>query len=197
MNAIFENTFLIAQVFGLCAMCFSICAWQLKNPRNILKCYIPASLLWAAQYFLLGGYVAVLTCIGAALKDSLLSIIPANKAKYVIFSFLIIMVGIGLFFVKQPIDVLPILTIGIFNLALLQPDNRSLMSRIIILCQFSWFAYNLQMGAWMGVICCVFVMSSSFMGMVRHEQWEIGGSLRSFIPSIRRALFDFTPRTYP
>jgi len=197
LGELFENTFLWAQIFGLCAMTFSICAWQLKNPRHILLCYVPSALFWSAQYFLLNAYVAVLPCLCAATKDFILSFIPENKAKYTVFIFIIIVWCIGLQFVQQPIDFLPLLTITIFNLSLFQPDNRSLMSRLIILCQVSWFAYNLQVGAWMGCICCVFVTSSALSGMIRHEKWEIGKCCKTFLPSIQRALFDFTPRTYP
>lgn len=197
MSSILENTFLWAQLFGFCAMCFSICAWQLKNPRNILRCYVPSALFWSVQYFLLGSYIAVITSVFAALKDTILSFLPADKTKYLIGAFICFIWGIGLPFVNKPIDFIPLITISIFNLCLLQPDNRCLMSRINILCQLSWLVFNLHLGAWMGIACSFFVIGSALKGMIKHEEWEIGKCYRTFFPSIRRALFNFTPRTYP
>lgn len=197
METIFQNTFLVAQIFGLCAMTCSIIAWQLKNPRHILRCYVPSSLFWSVQYYLLGAYSAVATCILAAIKDFIMSYIPRYLSKYVIATFLISIWFFGLPLVETSIHLIPLFVISAFNLTLLQPDNRGLMSRVNILCQIGWFIFNLSVGAWMGMICSIFVMSSAATGMARHEQWEIGKCYRTFLPSLHRALFNFTPRTYP
>ena len=197
INALFENTFLMAQIFGLCAMTFSICAWQLKNPRNILRCYVPSSLFWAVQYFLLGAYSAVITSVVVAFKDFILSYLPKEKTKFFIPVFLVFIWSVGIPFVKEPLHIIPLIIITIFNITLLQPDNRGLISRSTVLCQIGWLVFNFSVGSWMGVACSIFVMSSAITGMARVEAWEIGKCYRTFLPSIRRSLFDFTPRTYP
>ena len=178
-------------------MTCSIIAWQMKNPRTILLCYVPSSLFWSCQYFLLNAPAAVVTCILSALKDSILSCIPAALAKYLIAFFIILLWIVGLPLVSTPLHILPLLTMTAFNLALIQPDNRGLMSRVNILCQIAWFVFNASVGAWMGVACSIFVISSAMTGMARFESWEIGTCYRTFLPSIHRALFNFSPRTSP
>lgn len=197
MDSIFQNTFLMAQIFGLCAMTCSIIAWQLKNPRHILRAYVPSSLLWSIQYYLLDAHSAAVTCVIVACKDLVMSYIPRQYARYFIPLFLVVVWGLGLPLVETPVHVIPLIVITAFNFTLLQPDNRGLMSRVNLLCQMGWLVFNLSVGAWLGVACAIFVMSSAFTGMVRIEQWQIGRCYRTFFPSIQRALFDFTPRTYP
>ena len=68
-----ENGFLLAQIIGFCAMCCAIIAMQLKNPRNLIKCYIPVGILWGVQYVLLRAYQGALFSFSAAVKDCFLA----------------------------------------------------------------------------------------------------------------------------
>lgn len=196
MENLFQNTFLVAQVFGFCAMLCSVVAWQLKNPRHILLVYVPSSLFWSVQYFLLGAYSAAATSLMAACKDLIISYISAQWVKFIIIIFLIFVWCIGLPLAEKPIHLIPLFIITIFNLTLLQPDNRCLMSRVNVLCQIMWLIFNMSVGAWMGVACSIFVACSALSGMNKYEEWEIGRCYRTFLPSLGRALCNFTPRTY-
>lgn len=193
-----ENTFIFAQIFGFCAMSLSVYAWQVKNPRMILLLYVPVGLLWASQYYLLGTVAGVAIAIIGANKDLIMAFVPRAKAKYVICTFFIIAWGFGLQYVESAIDLAPLLATTLFNLALLQPDNRYLMARINVLSQFLWVVFNLSVGAYMGVACSVLLVSSAIIGMARVESWELGKCYRTFGPSFIRALFVFPSfRTYP
>ena len=196
IELILENRFIAAQIFGVFAMTCSITAWQMKNPRNILRCYVPSALLWAIQYGLLSTPIAMMTCLLAATKDGVLSSIAADKAKYVILVFIAMVWGIGLPMVDRPLDFIPLLTISAFNFSLLWPDNRQLIARMNVLSQAAWIIFNVQVGAWLGVTCCILVSTSAIIGMIRHEKWEIGRCYRTFFPSLARSIFP-NLRTYP
>ena len=193
-----DSTFLWAQAFGFCAMCLCICAWQAKSSRSIIRLYVPISLLWGIQYILLGAYSAVSLCILGAIKDSFLGFHKKIDPKYIIITFLTIIWSIGLARFEVWHDILPLLAGTFINFGLLQPDNRQLIARMGILSQCSWISYNFIVGSWMGFLCCIFVITSSIIGMARHEEWEIGRCRKTFAPSVARSLFVFpTFRTYP
>ena len=179
-------------------MSLSVYAWQIKNPRMILLLYVPIGIFWATQYFLLGALAGVAIALMGACKDCTMSFISKEKARNVIFAFFFCVWCVGLFFVKSPIDLLPLVTTTLFNLALLQPDNRYLMARVNTLTQFLWIAFNLSVGAYMGVLCSFLLIGSTLIGMARVEGWELGKCYRTFGPSFIRALFVFPSfRTYP
>lgn len=189
MDGILSNTFLLAQIFGFCAMCCSVCVWQIKNPRMILLLYVPTSLFWAAQFFLLGSTMAALICLLCVVKDFLLSFIDKKRAPKVITFFLLATWSLGILTLNTAIEVLPLVTLTIFNLALLQPDNRALMARTNIATQILWIAFNITIGAYMGLACSFLLIGSTLIGMARHEKWKIGKCHKSFMPSIFKPLF--------
>ncbi len=196
MDGVFSNTFLLAQFFGFCAMCLSVYVWQIKNPRMILLLYVPTSLLWATQFFLLGSNMAAIICLLCVVKDFSLSVVDKKRAPKIITLFLIAIWSIGALTITTTIEVLPLITLTFFNLALLQPDNRRLMARTNILTQVLWIAFNISISAYMGVLCSLLLVVYTLIGMYRHEKWEIGRCYKSFAPSLMRALL-IKPQTFP
>lgn len=196
MDGVFSNTFLLAQIMGFCAMCLSVYVWQIKNPRMILLLYVPTSLFWAAQFFLLGSIMAALICLLCVAKDFSLSVADKNRAPKIIMIFLLSTWSLGVATLNTAIELLPLITLTLFNLALLQPDNRALMARTNIATQILWIGFNSMIGAYMGLLCSILLVGSTLIGMARHEKWKIGKCYRSFLPSVGRALF-IKPQTYP
>ena len=193
-----ESGFLIAQIIGFFAMCFAITGMQLKNPRNMIKCYIPVGLLWGTQYVILGAHQGAIFSFGAAVKDAFLSHVSDKYVTFVILTFLALLWGISSFFIQYWYDLLPLIAGTIVNLGFLKRDIREVIARTSLTSQFCWFAYNMIVGSWMGMLCAVLVVTSIFIGMVRHESWVIGRCYRTFLPSIARSLFTFPNfRTYP
>ena len=193
-----EGTFLWAQIIGLFAMSLAVGAWQLKNSRHIILCYVPANSLWAIQYLLLGAPLGALMNICSVFKDGALGFISERFVRHIILTFLIVAWSVGLYSLTHWYDLLPLVGVSILNIALLQRDNRSLYARAGVICASLWLIYNLIVHSWMGACCSTFVIISSVTGMARHEAWIIGRCYKSFLPSLARSLFVFPNwRTYP
>lgn len=193
-----ENTFLWAQIIGLFAMTFAVSAWQFKNPRHIILCFVPANTLWAIQYFMLGAWLGVIMNICSVAKDGALAFIHERYVAYLIGAFLAVAWGFGLYSFTHWYDILPLAGVTTVNLALLQRDNRPLYARACILTGCFWLGYNIIVHSWMGTCCSTLVIISSIVGMARHENWALGQCYKSFLPSLARSLFVFPNfRTYP
>lgn len=198
MDSVFHSALFWAQIFGLVAMSINILSWQIKNPRWIIFSYCPASALWAIQYLLLGAPLGAIMNICGSCKDGALAFIKDKYVPFLIGAFLTVTWCVGLYFFKNWFDVLPLIAGTIINLALLQRDNRPLVSRAGVIATSCWIIYNYIVGSYMGFICGCLVIISSTVGMARFEKWDIGKCYKSFLPSLARSLFIFPNfRTYP
>jgi len=167
----------------------SIYAWQIKNPRSIILLFVPVGLLWATQFFLLGTIAAMVVSLICVIKDLVMSFIAPHHAKIIIYVFFVILWSLGLYFLVTPIELLPLITTTLFNLALLQPDNRQLLARVNIASLVLWIAFNFTVGAYMGVLCSFLLVGSTILGMARHEKWQLGKCYRTFITGIMANIF--------
>ncbi len=193
-----DSIFIYAQIAGFIAMCFSIAAWQFKKQEHILLCYVPSGFFWCVQYLLLGAYNGALFSFVAMFKDTALAKSGRAYLKYIVGAFIVFNIGLVSVFYKSAFDVLPLVICLLVNLPLLKKDNRYWMTRCNILAQICWMAFNLHAHAYMGVMCSTLIITSTFLGMARHEKWELGKCYKSFLPSLGRSLFNFnTPQTYP
>lgn len=193
-----DSVFIWAQIIGLIAMAVSVWAWQLKKPRHIILCNVPATLIWTVQYILLGAPLGAILNLASAFKDSGLFFIKNKYVPYLIGTFLLVIWSTGLYFFEHWYDSLPLISGSIMNIALLQRDNRSLIARATIICCLFWLVYNVIVSSWMGAACASMVITSSIIGMARHEEWSLGKCYKSFFPSLSRSLFVFPNlQTYP
>lgn len=177
-------------------MCFSIAAWQFKKQEHILMCYVPAGFFWGTQYLLLGAYNGALFSYVCMFKDTALAKSSQRYLKYIVGAFIIFNIGLLFAFYESFFDALPFCICLLINLPLLKQDNRFWIARCNIGAQFCWVAFNLQAGAYMGVACSCFIVTSTLIGMYRHEEWDLGRCYKTFLPSLYRSLFP-NFRTYP
>lgn len=193
-----DSIFIYAQIAGFVAMCFSITAWQLKKQEHILLCYIPSGFFWSIQFFLLGAYSAALFSFLCMFKDGALAKLPRKYFKFIVSVFFGVNVVIISVLFRSAFDLIPLLIILLVNIPLMTKDNRYWIARCNILAQCCWIIFNLHNGAFVGVICASVIITSSIIGMARHEKWNVGKCYKSFLPSIGRSLFSInTPQTYP
>ncbi len=197
MDLIFNHSFILAQICGAIALAFSALAWQMKNSRIIILLYIPCCFFYMVQDFLLGAFVGALISFVNIFKNVVLFKYGQKYAKQIIIIFVITATAGSMNFIENFIDTLPVLAVIISSFSYLNPDNRFVISRGNLLCQIFYIIYSLHYGAYIGVLASLIVTISNVSGMVRHENWQIGNCYRTFLPSLGRALCNFTPRTYP
>ncbi len=192
MSELFNDTFWLAQIFGVCALFLSIVAWQIKSSKNVILCYIPICAFYMIQDFLLGAYVGAIISLLNIFKNSVLYKYEKQFAKYVIYIFIIIVTILSIPFINSIIDILPLFAVYISSLSFLNPLNRNVIARGNLVCQLFYITYSLQYGAYVGVAASVVVTISNILGMIRHENWQIGKCYRSFVPNITRSLLNFS-----
>jgi len=179
-------------------MTFCVLSMQLKNPKHMILSGVPTGLLWTTQYMLLGAPMGAIANFSGAVKNLFIAFIPQKYVPYLLCAYLTIMWGIGLYNLSVWYALLPLVGASATSIALLvDRTNRRFYVRAIVFCCAMWACYNITVGAYMGLSCDILTITSSIIGMARYEKWELGRCYRTFLPSIRRSLFDFTPRTYP
>lgn len=177
-------------------MCFSIAAWQFKKQEHILMCYVPSGIFWTIQFLILGVFSAAIFCFFCMFKDFALAKLQEKYFKPIVIVFFAInLISVNIFY-QSIYDIIPLAIVLIINIPLMKKDNRYWIARSNIIAQCCWITFNLHSGAFMGIICACFIISSTLIGMSRHEKWEIGKCYRSIMPSLARALF-IKPQTYP
>lgn len=192
-----ENGFLLAQFIGFFAMAVNLSAWQIQKPRHIIMAYIPTNLLWTAQFMLLGGLTGAIASLLTVAKDTSL-LIREDKRTYILIAFLSSNTLIASFFINTWFDILPILAVMFGNAGLFIPNNREVYARGTLIGCSLWLAYNILVGAWIGMMCSSLLILSILLGMARYEGWQVGRCYRTFAPSIARSLFIIPSwRTYP
>lgn len=180
-------------------MTCTIIAMQLKNPRHIILSGVPSGMLWATQYFLLGATMGAIANASSALKNLLSAFVPQHYLPYILGLYLTMIWGIGLYNLSAWYGICPLIGASTPTIALLiNRDNRRLYARAVIICCAFWACYNSIVGSWMGLCCDTLTITSSLIGMYRHEQWDIGKCYRTFLPSLYKSLFSNPiPKTYP
>ena len=194
-----DTSFLFAQLLGLSALCLSLYAWQVKDAKNIILCYVPTNLLWAGQFFLLGANVAAYTSLCNAGKDVCLALFPKKYVRLLIGLFIAVIWGVGFSQYTYWYDLLPMLSLTTVNIAYyIDRDNRELMSRSAVWATGFGLTYNLIVGAYFGAICGVLVAASAVIGMRRVECWQLRGSLAERCAAGIKEVFSVARlRTYP
>lgn len=180
----FDNIFIWAQIVGFIALCFSIAAWQMKKPEHILMVQIPNSALWCLQYTLLASPVAVLSSFFCIFKD--IGVIKAQEKylKYIVGAYIGINFIAAYLFYESIFSILPVIVSLLVNLPLLKKDNRRWMARGTLVSQICWIAFNLHVGAYMGIIGALLVATSTIIGMYRYENWNFKKGPKQLLESL-------------
>ena len=173
----FDNLFLWAQIAGFLAMSCCVISMQFKNPKYIILSGAPGGTLWATQYMLLGAHMGAIANIIGAFKSLLVAYLPKSFLPYLLGFYLIMIWGIGLYKLDVWYALFPLLGASITCVVLLiDRDNRALYARAIIIGCLLWACYNATVGAYMGLACDTLTITTSIIGMYRHENWNVNSS---------------------
>jgi len=184
-----DNTFLLAQICGFIALLFSVARLQFKNPRHITLGEVPTATMWSVQYYLLGAQAGLIINLLCIIRGALVYFIPEKFLKRVIAGFLLIVTFFILRNATTPFDLFALAGVYIYAIACLFRDNRPLMARLILLHSIPWLVYNIIFASYFGTLSSTLGMASGIIGMMRHEQWQLGKCYRTFIASLIASIF--------
>ena len=163
---------LIAQIFGIFAILFWTIGIQYKKKEDILAFQIYASLCYAVQFFLLGGYTAMLIDLIAIVR--LVTFYYEGK-KYgeIDKKWLYIFIGMvlisGIFTYDGLISLLPVI-IGVFYTVSTWTKNTKYLRIFYIVCAVLWAGYNIKYFALAAVIGNIMEIISGTISMFRFDK---------------------------
>jgi len=170
-NQPLDNSFLIATVIGLIALCVTVYSFQRKQARQIFFVQIFSPLLWALHFFLLGAWAGCLVNILNSLKNTGTVFFSDRHIKKFALIYVSILWFIFWIFVYQtPSDLTILLSNTLGSLLIFVRDNRYAVARGNIVIAGLWFAYGMANSSIPSILTEIFIISSIFIGMLRHEQ---------------------------
>ena len=163
-----------SQVLHIIKIIIQMVAVQFKDKKHILICFIIANVLSAAGYLLLGAYTGLIAC-SIAMIQTIIQYIYDNKNKEVPKSIILIYIissciG-GMYTYKTLIDILPIISLVMNSLSLLQKDSKHV--RVYTLLKYlAWIPYDAYKLAIVSLIGRLMTISSAIIGMIRFHEKE-------------------------
>ncbi|MCB1783623.1 MAG: YgjV family protein [Alphaproteobacteria bacterium] len=155
------------QVLGWGGAFLFIISFQLLNPRQTILLWVPGSILFAAHFYLLGSFIAMVTALLAVVRD--LSACFLQKRPFHIILFLcLIMVWMVTFLMAEGwTDFLPALGNTFLSFASL---NRDLFMRQRLFSaghQVIWLVFGVFIGSYPLIFQCSFLLLSNVVGVFR------------------------------
>jgi len=195
----FDNVFIWAQVAGLLGILCCVISMQFKNPKHIILGGVPSGALWAVQYMLLSAPMGAFTAASSAAHKLIAAYLPKNLIPYLIGCYLALIWSIGFYKLDVWYALCPLIGTSLGSIALLiGRHNRAYYARIIVIAYLCWATYNSIVGSYMGLACDALTITSSIVGMYRHEEWELNKCYKRFFPSLVRSLLVLpSVKTYP
>ena len=162
------HSFLIAQIFGFCAMATGIIMYQFKRHRTIMLLMVLCSGLWCLHFLLLGKYTAVFMNLLNVTRAVLYSFRGRKWADHVLIPIAICAVSLGISAAtwEGPLSLLPAVATVSATAAGWQTDTKKLKLLTIPVC-VCWFIYNWFSCSYAGMANETFVLCSVFVALYR------------------------------
>ncbi len=162
---------IVAQVIGLLAIISYAISPHAKTKKRVLVFHLISSILYALQYFLLNAFSAMITNTVGAVKCYVFYLYEKKGKeipKSLFWIFMLIILALGILTYNNIYSLIPILT-SILSLYAVWQNNLKVFRAIVIISSISWIAYNIIVGAYIGVIGNVFQLSSAIIAIIRFD----------------------------
>lgn len=162
-------TYLLAQLCSLLAAICVLAAPQFKNHRLILMADLPASLLWALHYLLLGGMAGFWVAFFAFFRTCLCLKTQEAWHKGIIIGYLLVVTIAVTLQWQGLMSLIPILGTAAFSIGFLFANNTTIVRASMIISCTLWFAYAVHIGSIMQMLAYLSFVTSGLVGL-RHTR---------------------------
>lgn len=162
---------IVAQVIGLLAIISYAISPHAKTKKRVLVFHLISSILYALQYFLLNAFSAMITNTVGAVKCYVFYLYEKKGKeipKSLFWIFMLVILALGILTYNNIYSLIPIL-VSILSLYAVWQNNLKVFRAIVIISSISWIAYNIIVGAYVGVIGNVFQLSSAIIAIIRFD----------------------------
>lgn len=152
-----------AQLFGYLAFVLGIASFLQMNDRHFKLWMTSECVAYAVHFFLLGNPTAVASTLVSASR-SLLSM--HTRSLWLAWAIVLLNIGLGFVFIKQPADALPLIASSIATLALFRLHGIR-MRFVLLIGTLLWLINNIIAGSIGGSALEAVVAVINFSTMVR------------------------------
>ena len=164
--------FIIAQVFGVLVFIAGILSYYKNSTKEVLLFNGISNTLCALQYLFLGAYTGALCCIIATTRNVVFSRFKKDIPVSLLAAFIVILILTNCMFVKSVIDIIPIINVFIYSIALWTKDIIHIKRTSLIAC-IDGVVFNAYKRAYIGVIYEVvfaYAVIISYMALIKEKK---------------------------
>ena len=165
------NNFVIAQIFGVIGIVFSVLSMQMKTKKNIMIMLLGLNLASALNFLFLGSVSGSFVCFFGAL-ETFINYLYDNKNKrvpiYMILFYIIVNVVLGLITYKGLLDLIPVACALLFC-ATVCTKKESNIRKIMFGNQSLWLVYDIIVKAYMFSVSNILTLISIVISIVRYD----------------------------
>lgn len=162
-------SFIVAQIFGLTGLAFTIIANYQNKKSKILIFQILANTLCFVQYVLLSALAAASTYFVAVIRSLVFYDFDKRekkKSKLILLLFFILILILGMCSYKDLFSFIPLITALFFTYGVWQ-DNLKIFRIIAFLVPVAWIAYNIHVGAYIGVVLTIIEALATLFAIIK------------------------------
>ena len=167
-------TYIISQIVGFVSFFISLMAYHRNKKDKIFKTMTIANVFDIAQYILLGAYSGCITKVMAVIRNEIIIL----KEKHKILNTLPVLVIIIFLYIwagkityTHLYSILPILAAVIY-LVFVWNGNELQVKKCAFYCYFLWFAYNIFVYSFAGMLSNIVAIISTFIAMRREKLYK-------------------------
>ena len=162
------NWIIIAQFFGLLSFIFNFTSTQQAEKNKILLHNGLANLLSGIQYLCLGAYSGCVATLIATTRNVVFGKLKEKVPLYVLIIYLIVAITFNIKTIHTFLDIIPVLNICTYGIAICQKDVGILKKTIIINSTLG-LVYDLTNYAFIGALSQILGIIGGVVGYIRYK----------------------------
>ena len=165
------NYFILAQVFGVLGIVFSVLSMQMKTKKNIMIMLLLLSLASALNFLFLNSMSGCLICFFAVIETLINYQFDSRNKRvplYIIAIYVIINIILGIYSYHGLLDIIPIVCALLFC-ATVCTSKESNIRKIMFSNQSLWLIYDLIVKAYMFSISNILTLISIIISYFRFD----------------------------
>jgi hypothetical protein len=163
--------FVVAQIFGILGIIFSVLSMQMKTKKNIMIMLLGLNLASALNFLFLDSISGSLVCFFGAIETVINYCFDSKNKKiplYIIAFYVIVNIGLGISSYHSPIDILPVIC-ALLYCATVCVKRESNIRKLMFLNQTIWLIYDLIVKAYMFSISNILTIISIVISYFRFD----------------------------
>lgn len=175
MNPSLTEIFSLPQLFGWVAFVLYIVSYQILSPRRTVLTWGIANGFYAAHWFLIGAFPAMMIAIGACIRDTTSAFAPEKTVRIVLLLFVIYAWVSTIIMAEAPYDYLAAIGTTFLTIASYYGSQKRFyyQRNFSYGHQLSWLAYSFYTLSYPGIAQNILALGSNTVGIWRY--WRKSG----------------------